>query len=137
MHPLIEKTWQEIGFRVRPLRRLVYIRTEQRPYKSHGGIWFPPSSADFFARDKAKIDVEIYARVLAVGPQVRFVKPGDRIFISRLYFAWLRKLEDGNFMGYVDEDNVFGFAAEDEVKEEDREKIGASSQDQRQGASLG
>ena len=132
---IIEKTWAEVGFTYRPLRSLVCIRTEARPYKSHHGIWFPPSLTAIFDKDKSTLDVTLYARVLSVGPKVREVKPGDRLFISRLYFAWLRKLEDGNFMGHIDEANVFAFAEEDEVEEE----VGnhsASSSNERQGAPL-
>ncbi len=134
---LIEKTWKEVGFRVRPLARKVFIRTEQRPWKTKGGVWLPPSSTLIYAADRSKIDVELYARVCSVGPQVREIKVGDRIFFSRLYFAWIRKLDDGQYLGYLDELNVFGLAAEDAVKEEEQvEKFRASSSDERPRASL-
>jgi co-chaperonin GroES (HSP10) len=134
-HPLIEKTWAELGFRIRPLNRKVFIRTETRPYKTAGGIIIPESARGIYSVDRSKIDVELYARVLSVGPRCREIKEGDRIFISRLYFAWIRKLADGNFVGYLEEENVFGFAAEDEVKEEVG-KFDAAREASRQGASV-
>jgi hypothetical protein len=118
MHELIQKTWAEVGFRYRPLRKLVCIRTEARPYKSHHGIWFPPDLTGTFDKDKSTLDVTLYARVLSVGPKVKILKPGDRIFISRLYFAWIRKLTDGTYMGSIDIDNIFGLADEEKVEVE-------------------
>jgi hypothetical protein len=113
---LIEKTWEEVGWRVRPLRRQVFCRTETRPWKHKGLVWLPPNQTMIFSKDTSKLDVEIFARVLSVGPKVRSIKVGDLIWFSRLYFAWWKRLYDLNYVGYLDEMNVFGLSEEDEVE---------------------
>lgn len=139
---LIAKTWDEYGCKIRPLRKRLLVRTETRPFKTFHGIWLPPSTTGTFDKDKSKLDVELYGRVLAVGSEVTALKAGDRIFFSRLYFAWIKKMvplspgEDANFIGFLFEDNVIGHADEDAVKEEVQEYSGASASTDLSAASL-
>lgn len=110
---LVEKTWAEVGHFIRPLRRMVFVKTELRPQKS-GQVWLPPSTATNYAGIAAH-QVLMEATVLSVGPKCR-LQPGEKICFARLFFAWLYKLEDGTLVGWIDEENVSGYVEEPEAQ---------------------
>ncbi len=113
MDDIIERTWTELGKRVRPLRNYVWVRTEPRP--THiGSILLPRSLQRFYA--DLPHTVLILAKVIAIGPEVLDVKVGDRIAFVRLYFARYEELEDKTLVGYIYEPNIAGYAVETETE---------------------
>lgn len=103
----VEATWAEVGRKARPLRKMVFVRTELRPEKD-GLIYLPPSQRTNYAGLGHK--VFMYGLVLSVGPDCKYLKPGDRVAFTRLFFAHWEKLEDGTLVGWLDETNVSALA---------------------------
>jgi hypothetical protein len=65
------------------------------------------------------------ALVCSCGPDTRYVKEGDRVAFHRLFFAWWKRFPDDTLLGWVDEDNLFGFMEPqqldwEEFREEER-----------------
>lgn len=106
---VVERTWTEVGYRVRPLHRNVFVRTDP-PEQKVGSLWLPPKLQSFHG-DLPHMRI-ISATVLIAGPKTE-VKPGERICFQRLHFAWLKKLEDGGMFGWIDQVQVLGYPAED------------------------
>jgi hypothetical protein len=103
---LVEDTWNYLGWTVRPLRRLVFIRTHPRPER-YGSIILPLS----MRREHAELPHKSLnvGTVCAVGPQTKYLKVGDTIAYYRLFFAWWKRFPDQTYIGWIDEDNIFGF----------------------------
>lgn len=108
---LIERTWQEVGQRARPLRRLVFVRTELLPEKV-GSLWLPPDQRSNYAQLGHQVFMR--ALVLATGPQCRVLRPGDRVAFTRLFFAWSWKCSDGTLVGWIEEENIAAEALSEE-----------------------
>lgn len=103
---IVTGTWREVGYRARPLRDTVFVRTELRPEKD-GSIYIPPAyrgSYSGFANT-----VLLRAFVVAVGPQCKVVKVGDHVCFTRLFFARYCEMQDGTLLGYLREDQLSGF----------------------------
>lgn len=114
MMDLIERTWDELGFRVRATGWKVWVRTRPHPRK-WASLWLPPKAASFYG-DLPHLRT-VYATVLTAGPRgmARTLKPGDVIAFQRLHFAWMNKLEpttrdeygaDEEYVGYVNAEDV-------------------------------
>lgn len=105
---IVKETWRAYGREIRPLRGMVYLRTELRDAYTAGGIYIPPEHRGNFKGLANR--VYLTGIVLAAGPECRSVVPGDRVAINRLHFGWLEKFEDGTLLGYLlDEQFVFGY----------------------------
>ena len=105
MQEVIDRTWQEVGHKIRPLRKILVVRTlptEQRL----GAIWLPPSAANLYGGLAHQRTVK--AIVMAAGPKAT-VKPGEVIAFTRLYFGWWNQLENGCYFGWVDENQISGY----------------------------
>lgn len=107
----IEETWKDIGMKVRPMRRHVYVRTAAYIGKI-GKIYLPGGNYSGFYSGLAHQRL-VKATVCAVGPRVKGVKPGETIIFQRLFFIKHLSIDDGTFVGWVDEENVIGYAPED------------------------
>jgi hypothetical protein len=103
----VEKTWEELGYRLRMLRNTVLVRTEPLPTESNGVIL--PDRAVSFYGELAHVQF-VTATVLAAGPKA-VLKPGDRIAFTRLFFARLLEMPDKTMVGWIaNEENVLGYA---------------------------
>jgi len=111
---IVERTWAELGFRLKATGWKVWVRTLPHPRKI-GSLWLPPKAASFYGELPHLRTV--YAVVLSAGPRgvAQELKPGDVIAFKRLHFAWIRKLEptnvdeygaDEEYLGYVDANDV-------------------------------
>jgi hypothetical protein len=103
---LIADAWQHLGFKVRPVGRKVWVRTDPHEQKV-GLIWKPPKLASFYG--ELPHQVTVAATVLAAGPQAT-VKPGERVCFTRLYFAHWCQMDDSTYIGYVDSAQLSGYA---------------------------
>lgn len=105
---IVEETWNEIGRRVRPLKRAVFVRTIPPPVKTESGlIWLPPKVTSF-SHGLPHVRV-VNAIVLSAGPSCT-VKPGELICFQRLHFArWLPLRESECFVGWIDESQLVGY----------------------------
>jgi hypothetical protein len=112
---LIKQTWDECGWTIRPLRRLVFVRLEKRPEIQNGVLLLPKYSATY----GESLAPYFYAMVLAVGPQAKDVRPGDRILMSRIFFAWWKRLETGTYVGWLEEENIAGIDMDSRPSETD------------------
>lgn len=121
---IIEQTWGEIGWRAKPLKRWVFVRTELLPDKI-GSLYLPPTLRGNYAQLGHKVLMR--ALVLSTGPQCRILKPGDRIAFPRLFFARWHYLEDKSLAGWVDEDNISGYDLTQYPGEEIPEEITADA----------
>ena len=100
----ISDTWKECGVRaVRPLRNMVFVRTEPHP-EYIGSIFIPPSLRTVYGRFPHKIMLN--ALVIGTGPKCQYVKVGDRVAFSRLFFARWQQVEDRTLVGWAIEDNL-------------------------------
>lgn len=102
---VVAKTWTEVGFKIRPLSRMVFVKTLPLDTKI-GSILLPPKLTSFHGElPHMKM---IYAIVMAAGRDAT-VKSGEQICFLRLKFAWLIKLEDGCMFGWIDENDITGY----------------------------
>jgi hypothetical protein len=102
---VVEATWKEIGYRIRPLRHTVFIRAD-KPALKIGEIWMPPKLTDFYSG--MPHHALIGATVLSAGPKAE-VKPGDRVCFQRLYFARLCVMRDFTLVGWILGPNITGY----------------------------
>jgi len=107
----VDETWKDIGMKVKPLRRKLYVRT--CPYKDKIGlIWLPGGNHSGFYSGMAHQRL-VKATVCSVGGEVAEVEPGDTILFTRLFFIKHLSIDDGTFTGWIDEVNMIGYAPED------------------------
>jgi len=114
MMDIIERTWEELGYRIRATNYRVWVRTLPHPRK-HGSIWLPPKAGSFYGELPHLRTV--YGTVLSAGPRgvAAELKPGDIVAFKRLEFAWWAKLEastkdeygeDEEYLGYLDANHI-------------------------------
>jgi co-chaperonin GroES (HSP10) len=109
---IVDDTWAEIGRKVRPLGRIIFIRTEQLKQTTDGGLYLPASQQTFY--DGPMHLRLITAVVLSVGPKVDgTLQPGDRICFQRQFFARWCVLEDRTLVGWIDDSQVAGVCDSD------------------------
>lgn len=108
----IEDTWREVGQRARPLRDMVFVRTELLP-EYVGAIYVPPAYRGNYSG--LAHTVFMRAIVLATGPSCKVLSPGQRVGFSRLFFARWQECEDGTLVGWVPEENVWVREEEDGI----------------------
>lgn len=102
---VVGQTWNEVGFKVRPMHAKVFVRTDP-PVEKIGMIFLPPKEADFFG---GMMHLRLVtATVLSVGPLARLVKPGDRVVFQRMNFGYIKKLEKGVYVGWIEEQQLVG-----------------------------
>jgi hypothetical protein len=111
MSEKVQQTWAEIGFKIRPLRSLVFVRTD-RPQERIGSIYLTQEAASFYYPRAPHAHI-VSATVLSAGPKTQLT-PGDRICFQRLHFAWLFQLADRSYVGYIQEGNLVGYWDEPE-----------------------
>jgi co-chaperonin GroES (HSP10) len=113
---IAEQTLAELGLKeIRPLRRMLFVRTEPFDNKSSGGIYLPGKLHGFFGGLPHMRNV--FGTVVAAGPKCE-VRVGDRIVFQRLHFAhWKPLREEGAYLGWIDETQVIGYAELDPVFE--------------------
>lgn len=104
---LVEKTWGELGFKIRPLGHWVFIRTELIAKETPGGILLTDKSADFY---EGMPHQKLYVgTVCSVGSKAQAtVSEGDRICYQRLFFARYCYLQDGTMLGWINSENIPG-----------------------------
>lgn len=103
---VVEKTWAEVGCKVRPIRRWVMVRTLPVEQKI-GSLYVTPKESSFYGVLPHMRNVR--AIVLSAGDKA-FVKPGEEVVFSRLHFALWKNLEDGCKVGWIDENQLLGYA---------------------------
>jgi len=121
MKDLVERTWEEMGFRVRATGYKLWVRTRPHPRK-YGQIWLPPKAASFYG-GLLPHQQTVYATVLSAGPVgvAREFKPGDIVAFKRLHFAWIKKMEptfkdkyggSEEYVGTIDANDIVYFIEE-------------------------
>ena len=110
---LVQRTFDELGFKIRSRGYWVWVRTETYKEKI-GSIWLPPRLSSFHGELPHLINIG--ATVLSSGTTgaAKQFKAGDRIWFTRLYFGYQWKMEDGTFVGWIDANQVSGFADEED-----------------------
>ena len=130
MSDLIERTFEELEVKaLRPLRWMVFLRTEALPQKTETGkLWLPPSATDMYPSMHVELPHLRLLRgiVLAAGPTAYAVKPGDTILFKRLHFAYWKKMADGTFVGWIDYNQLIGIA-EDPHEHQDSDSVVSST----------
>ena len=109
MQEFIDRTWQEVGHKIRPLRRLLVVRTLPTE-QMVGSLWMPSSASATYGGLAHQRTLK--AVVLAVGPKAT-VKPGELIAFTRLFFGWWKKFDNDCYFGWIDEDQIHGYADPD------------------------
>ena len=104
---LIDDTWKELGYKIRPLKRKIVVRTLPQDFQRIGSLWKPAKYASFHGELPHQVTTEAY--VLYCGPSTT-VKPGEKVCFTRLYFAWHKKMADGTYVGWVDESQLSGYS---------------------------
>lgn len=119
---LVAKTWAEIGKTVRPLRRMVFVRSEVFNNKTASGLLYLPGKVHGFYGGLPHMRT-VYGTILAVGPETS-VKVGERVAFTRLFFAvWLPLMEEGAFVGWINENDLIGYAELESPVEVAREPV--------------
>lgn len=112
---LIKATFAEIGIKgIRVPRWLILVRTEPLEQKTPGGLWLPPKLTNFYG--ELPHLRPLVGLVLAAGPKA-YVKVGDRVAFQRLHFQRWCQMQDGTFVGWIDYNQLHGFAEDDHVND--------------------
>lgn len=110
---MVEKTWEELGFKLRALGYKTIVRTLPHLRKTPGGVlWLPPKLQGFHG--ELPHLVEVRAVVLSAGPLglAKNMEVGSIIMFKRLHFGfWYRvgDLVDQEYVGWVDANDVIGY----------------------------
>ena len=112
---VVQATWDELGYRIRPVFAKVFVRTELPPLKTESGLlWLPPKEAHFFSGLGHQRLVT--ATVLSLGPLAKAVKVGERVCFQRLHFGHIKQLEDKTFVGWIEQEQLAGYPEDDTVE---------------------
>lgn len=104
---IVQETYKELNIkRVRPLRNVVFLRTDAISDTTPGGIILPPSKTRFY--DGLPHQRLVTAVVLAVGPNVETLEPGMRVAFRRAQFMWHWKMQDGTYVGSIPQVDIVG-----------------------------
>lgn len=98
----VDGTWAEVGYRVRPLRNMLFVRTEPPPDRI-GSIVLPPKLQGFYGPLPAGVTVT--AMVLSAGPKCE-AQVGDIVAFIRTPFARWLDFADGTKVGWIPEDQL-------------------------------
>lgn len=109
---IIEDTWRRLGKKMRGHGYQVVIRTDRPCETTKGGVYLTEQQRSFYYNmpnvDVPGREAEIKkAVVLSPGHRVTSVKAGDRILIPRGWFARYEKLDDGSYVGWINECNIW------------------------------
>ena len=98
---LVDKTWEELGHKVRAIRYMTWVRTLPFPEKTAGGILLPPKLQSFHGELPHLQNVR--GVVVSTGPvgAARDMKVGELVEFQRLHFAYYKKLREGDGEEYV------------------------------------
>lgn len=110
----VEETWEELGYKIRPLSYWAFVRTEPLPQKTASGlIWLPPKMATFYGELPHMQPIK--AVVCSVGPAAPAdLVPGVRVVFQRLHFARHVMLKDGTYFGWINPEQIYGIPLDDE-----------------------
>lgn len=112
---VVQATWDELGYRIRPAFAKVFVRTELPPQKfADSLLWLPPREASFFAGLGHQRLVT--ATVLSCGPLAKAVKVGERVCFQRLHFGHIKQLDDKTFVGWIEQEQLAGYPEDDAVE---------------------
>lgn len=101
----LEETYARLGGKPKRVHReMVWLRTDPISERSPGGIVLLPKYT--LLSDGLPSQRLVVGTVLAVGEDVPDVREGGKVAFSRLYWMWLRKLEDGTQIGSVRASNI-------------------------------
>lgn len=127
---IVERTWEEIGCKIKPVGYRMWVRTKPHVRKTEGGLWLPPKLQKFHG--ELPHLVTVHATVLCSGPKgvAKEFKPGDVVAFKRLHFGFQWKLEpspehqdvwgwDEEYVGFIDANEILWKVIEDE---EDRQE---------------
>ena len=104
---LAEQTWEEVGCKIRALRTLVFIRTEEAR-KRIGLIWLPSTESDFYGGPLMHMRLAT-GIVIAKGPRAD-VEIGDRVVFQRMYFSRWKTMKDRTLVGWLEASQITGIA---------------------------
>lgn len=103
-------TFDEVGLKwVKPLRNMVFIRTDPPELMTEGGLYLPDSVSKMYS-SPAHLRI-LKATVMSAGPQAK-AQVGQRVCLQRLYFAYYKKLINGGYFGWVEDSQIIGSIAE-------------------------
>jgi hypothetical protein len=106
---IVNKTWEEMGRKIQPLRNILLVRTDPVSEKV-GSIFLPHMKQGFYAG--MPHEMLAHATVLSVGPKVR-LKVGDRVCFTRTNFARMQFLQDGTVVGWIQDQHLAGMLVDE------------------------
>lgn len=111
---LVVATWEELGFKIKPVGSRLFVRTETPPQKQ-GMIWLPPELWAMYGQ-RLGSKALVTGTVLSCGPRVKDAPAiGTRVVFFRLPFGWTHKMTDGTFVGWVEAAEIVGVSGSDEI----------------------
>lgn len=121
MTDIVDKTWDELGYKIKAAGYKVWVRCDEHARQSKGGIWLSPKAQGFHG--VLPHMQTIYGTVLSAGELgvAKQFKPGDRVMFKRLHLGWWSKLgkprNDDPFgeavVGFIDANEILGRPVED------------------------
>ena len=116
MTDIVDKTWDELGYKIKASGYRVWVRCDQHMRKTEGGIWLSPKAQGFHGTMPHM--VTMHATVLSAGDigVAKQFKPGDRIMFKRLHLGWWAKLGNPRYdaefgeavVGFIDANEILG-----------------------------
>jgi len=130
---LIDLTMKELECKaLHPLRWMVFVRTCPLEQKTESGkLWLPPSMTQMYPSMHVELPHLrlVRAVILAAGPKAYAAKPGDTVLFKRLHFAYWKKLTDGTYVGWLDYNDLIGFAEDPHEPEDEDHAVPSQTPD--------
>jgi len=102
-----QECWDYLGYKIRPSRDRVFVRTDPMLRITPSGILIPPMVSQFHYGLPNK-HPDAHAMVLSAGAGC-LVQSGDHVSFPRLYFAWVARMPDETLIGYIFEKYLHGW----------------------------
>lgn len=106
MSSIIEQTWEDLGYKIRPTRHRVLVRTEPVPALTKGGIIIPDTYRGLYEGPFHLRLINAY--VLRIGEGVNEVKVNERVCFQRKWFIRHRLLGFDQAVGWIKESEIAG-----------------------------
>jgi len=114
---LVARAWGLFQRRWRAARDLVFVYIPAPAKVTSAGVVL--TARESWALKGLPHLMVLKGRVVSAGPEVPAdaLREGDVVFFPRTHFAWLLKLDDGSYLGYIPLRHVAGVLPPDHLQE--------------------
>jgi len=122
----VQRTWEELGYKIRAMNNRVWMRTFPLPQMTESGLLHLPPKKTSFYGEKMASKMYVTATVLALSEEAKRsgIKVGHELLFTRLEFARHCYMDDQSLVGWIRVEHILAIVDDEEEKavEFDRSK---------------